>query len=114
MPSFAHVEHAAFPRLDALAEVAWSPDARRDWPGFLVRLPAQLARYRAQQIPYADSAFAVDIATDRNVALATGRAPMTLASQTGFGAIHYTLEIGRASCRERVCSTCRSRWSPYP
>src|SRR3546814_18609896 len=21
-------------------------------------------------------------------------------------------EIGRASCRERVCSTCRSRWSP--
>src|SRR3546814_3259263 len=23
------------------------------------------------------------------------------------------LEIGRASCRERVFSTCRSRWSPY-
>src|SRR3546814_15785897 len=22
------------------------------------------------------------------------------------------LEIGRASCRERVCQTCRSRWSP--
>src|SRR3546814_18371488 len=22
--------------------------------------------------------------------------------------------IGRASCRERVCQTCRSRWSPYP
>src|SRR3546814_16991279 len=21
-------------------------------------------------------------------------------------------EIGRASCRERVCQTCRSRWSP--
>src|SRR3546814_12808517 len=21
--------------------------------------------------------------------------------------------IGRASCRERVCSTCRYRWSPY-
>src|SRR3546814_14815382 len=23
------------------------------------------------------------------------------------------LEIGRASCRERCVSTCRSRWSPY-
>src|SRR3546814_5265116 len=23
------------------------------------------------------------------------------------------LQIGRASCRERVCQTCRSRWSPY-
>src|SRR3546814_12504048 len=22
-------------------------------------------------------------------------------------------KIGRASCRGRVCSTCRSRWSPY-
>src|SRR3546814_20766507 len=24
-----------------------------------------------------------------------------------------TWEIGRASCRERCVSTCRSRWSPY-
>src|SRR3546814_12490040 len=24
----------------------------------------------------------------------------------------HALEIGRASCRERVCSTCRYRWSP--
>src|SRR3546814_8174768 len=24
-----------------------------------------------------------------------------------------SMEIGRASCRERVCQTCRSRWSPY-
>ncbi|MGB5851841.1 MAG: family 20 glycosylhydrolase, partial [Rhodanobacter sp.] len=92
MPGFAHVEHAAFPRLDALAEVAWSPDARRDWSDFLSRLPGQLARYRAQQISYADGAFAVEIATDRNVALATGRATVTLASQTGFGAIRYTLD----------------------
>src|SRR3546814_4322176 len=23
-------------------------------------------------------------------------------------------QIGRASCRERVCQSCRSRWSPYP
>src|SRR3546814_16308290 len=23
------------------------------------------------------------------------------------------VKIGRASCRERVVSTCRSRWSPY-
>src|SRR3546814_1092915 len=25
----------------------------------------------------------------------------------------FTLEIGRASCREECVSTCRSRWSPY-
>jgi hexosaminidase len=92
IPTMAHVEHMAFPRLDALAELAWSPVARHDWPGFLARLPAQLARYRAQHVNYADSAFAVDIAVDRNVALATGKATVTLSDQAGFGAIHYTLD----------------------
>src|SRR3546814_5874618 len=29
------------------------------------------------------------------------------------GGEEHHLEIGRASCRERVCRTCRSRWSPY-
>src|SRR3546814_15227267 len=24
-----------------------------------------------------------------------------------------TVQIGRTSCRDRVCQTCRSRWSPY-
>ena len=92
MPTFAHVEHAVFPRLDALSEVAWSPAARRDWPGFLARLPAQLQRYRAQHVAVADDAFAVRIGTDRNLALATGKATVTLSDQAGFGAIHYTLD----------------------
>ncbi|HKR75271.1 MAG TPA: family 20 glycosylhydrolase [Rhodanobacter sp.] len=92
IPTMAHVEHAVFPRLDALSEVAWSPAASHDWPGFLARLPAQLARYRAQHVGYADSAFAVDIQVDRNVALATGRATVTLADQAGFGTLRYTLD----------------------
>jgi hexosaminidase len=46
------VEHAAFPRTAALAEVLWSP-ASRDWVGFQARLPAQLQRYRAQDVHYA-------------------------------------------------------------
>jgi hexosaminidase len=92
LPTMAHVEHAAFPRLDALAEVAWSPAARLDWRDFLARLPAQFARYRAQHIDAADSAFAVAIDTDRNVALATGKAMVTLSDQTGFGTIRYTLD----------------------
>jgi len=92
LPTMTHVEHATFPRLDALAEVAWSPPATNDWPGFLARLPAQLARHRAQHVAYADSAFAVDIRVDRNVALATGKATMTLSDQAGFGTIRYTLD----------------------
>jgi hexosaminidase len=92
MPTMAHVEHQVFPRLDALSEVAWSPAERNDWPGFLARLPAQLARYRAQHVNVADSAFAVAIDSDRNVALATGKATIRLSNQVDFGAIHYTLD----------------------
>ena len=92
LPTFAHVEHAIFPRAAALAEVAWSPASAHDWAGFLARMPAQLVRYRAQHVGYADSAFAVDIRTDRNLALATGQATVALSSQAGFGEIRYTLD----------------------
>ncbi|MBD8874504.1 family 20 glycosylhydrolase [Rhodanobacter sp. DHB23] len=92
LPTMELVEHTTFPRLDALAEVAWSPAASNDWQRFLDRIPAELARQRAQHVAVADSAFAVDVATDRNVALATGKATVTLSNQAGFGAIHYTLD----------------------
>ena len=53
-------EYMAFPRLAALAEVAWSPQASRDWDGFRVRLAQQGPRlsalgvnfYRSPQIPW--------------------------------------------------------------
>ncbi len=92
IPTFAHVEHAAFPRLDALSEVTWSPPASHNWQGFLARLPAQFARYRAQHINVADSAYAVAIGADRNLALATGKTTVTLSNQVGREAIHYTLD----------------------
>ncbi|HWS59079.1 MAG TPA: family 20 glycosylhydrolase [Actinotalea sp.] len=48
------------PRLAAVAEVAWSPAARRDWAGFAPRLAAQhtlwdeagLTWYRSPQVPW--------------------------------------------------------------
>jgi hexosaminidase len=92
MPSAAHVQHAVFPRLDALSEVLWSPAPARQWRGFLARLPDQLARYRAQHIAYADSAFAPAIELDRNAALASGVAKLTQANQAGYGRLHYTVD----------------------
>lgn len=44
MPSLPVVEHRAFPRLSALAEVVWSPVARKDYADFRRRLPWLLAR----------------------------------------------------------------------
>jgi len=53
------VEHAAFPRLAALAEVLWSPRAARDWNGFLARLPAQYARWQVDGVAASRTAFEV-------------------------------------------------------
>jgi hexosaminidase len=44
MPSEADVARMAFPRADALAEVAWTAPERKDWADFAARLPAERAR----------------------------------------------------------------------
>lgn len=47
LPTTAAVEYAAFPRLSALAEVAWTAPERRDPADLLRRLPAHLERLDA-------------------------------------------------------------------
>ncbi|MDX3854354.1 beta-N-acetylhexosaminidase [Streptomyces sp. AK02-01A] len=49
VPTAAHAEYLAFPRLCALAETAWS--AQRDWPGFLRRLTHHRTRLDALRVP---------------------------------------------------------------
>ena len=49
------VEYQAFPRVSALAEVAWTAHDRMDWADFQTRLQPQLARYRTLGIDYATS-----------------------------------------------------------
>ena len=94
IPSPRHVDHALFPRLAAVAEVAWSPMAARNWDNFLARLPAQLRRYRALGIGYSDGAFAADIKIDggANTVLSGSPAKIALGNQTDFGQIRYTID----------------------
>jgi hexosaminidase len=92
MPTMQHVEHAVFPRIDALSEVVWSPAAEHDWKGFLSRLPAQFERYGTQKIAYADTAFEPEIKVDVHAALKSGQAQVTLSNQAAYGAIHYTVD----------------------
>lgn len=83
------VERALFPRGAALAEVTWTPEARLDWNDFLQRLAFQMPRYRLTGFDAADSAFAVRFTPQPK---ADGKASLGLSNQTGFGAIHYTLD----------------------
>ncbi|MGO4521013.1 beta-N-acetylhexosaminidase [Dyella sp. 2RAF44] len=89
MPTFAHDQHAIFPRIAALAELGWSPASTHDWNSFLQRLPAELARYRALGIAYADSAFAPAFQV---TAAANGAFRVELSNQVQFGTIRYTTD----------------------
>jgi len=50
-----HVEYMTFPRAAALAEVAWSPKAGKNYPWFKKRLLEQIKRYNAEKITYCKS-----------------------------------------------------------
>jgi hexosaminidase len=85
MRSEARVEYMAFPRAAALAEVAWSPAAKIDWPDFEKRLPAQLARYDMLGIRHAPLAVSSDLAqvsatsrTSHQLELCTDKLPLSL------------------------------------
>ncbi len=80
----------AFPRVAALAEAAWSVPARRDWPGFVGRLPAEMSRYAALGIKADGAALAVRI--DAAPGADASQAVVALSTQTGLGEIRYTTD----------------------
>ena len=89
------VEHALFPRVGAVAEVAWSqPASRQDFATFLDRLVPQIHRWERDGAEVADGAFAVAFTPTqtRAEALDARRIGLTLATQTGHGTIRYTTD----------------------
>ena len=99
--TFAGVEHNTFPRLAAVAETGWTPAANKHFDDFIARLPAQLQRYRALGIGYAQTPFEVMLeevlldevmpdTTSRHATPATG-ARVALSNALGYP-VHYTLD----------------------
>ena len=89
MDTDARLEHATFPRAAALAEVLWSPPARRSWRDFLARMPAQIERYRQAHVAFADSAFAVNLSGHATQAAGV---KVEMSHQADFGTIRYALD----------------------
>jgi len=81
------VEHAAFPRLAALADVLWSPASTHDWNDFVRRLAPQMARWRALGVAAATGAFDVRFATQYDGT--SGEFSVVLSNQAGLP-IRYT------------------------
>jgi hexosaminidase len=98
MPTPQSVSYAAFPRLAAVSEIAWSPRTVHDWHGFLQRLPAMFDRYSALGITASDAAFHVAITATP----APGGAVISLSSQADYGEIHYTTDGTRPTASSPV------------
>ncbi len=86
---YARLQHHLYPRLAALAEVGWTPAARKDYADFLQRLPTQLQRYRSLGIGYAKTPFEV-VVTAREQR-ESGKAQVALANPLGYE-IRYTVD----------------------
>jgi hexosaminidase len=89
MRTWERVQHAIFPRIAALAESAWSPKERKDYADFLTRLPAQLPRWRAFGIAYAQTPFEVQAQAEDDRTAGTVR--VALENALGY-AIRYTTD----------------------
>ncbi|MCK5821245.1 MAG: family 20 glycosylhydrolase [Bacteroidales bacterium] len=85
-----HADYMTFPRLCALAEVAWSQKSKKDFPDFAKRLNKHLNYLDINNIGYSKSFASVAVNTsfdsDNRVFL------IELSNQIGYGEIRYTLD----------------------
>jgi hexosaminidase len=54
IPTEERMQYMLYPRLQAIAEVAWCQKQRKNWPDFLCRLKGQLCHFDKQGIHYRD------------------------------------------------------------
>ncbi len=88
--TFERLQHNVFPRLSALAEIAWTPLERKSYDDFLARLPAQLQRYRALGIAYGQTALSV--AMKRQDDRVAGKVTVELSNPLSYRDIRYTTD----------------------
>jgi len=88
MPTTESVEHMAFPRVSAIAEVVWSAKENRNWESFRRRIPADFERYA--QLGIQPSKAFYDVQFKTNVT-ADKKLQVSMLCDNPEAQIHYTL-----------------------
>lgn len=91
------VEHQVFPRLAALAEVAWTPGDRKDWAGFLPALDNYVRHLDGMGVNYARSMFNIQ----HKVTVGEGALKVTLECERPDVEIRYTTDGTTPTARSR-------------
>ncbi|MBW8735038.1 MAG: family 20 glycosylhydrolase, partial [Asticcacaulis sp.] len=84
----AYADRMLWPRAAALAELGWTPAAKRDWKGFAARLPAEFARYRRLGLGYNMTPLEPLMSMDGG----GGKVTVKLRQQADVGTLHYTTD----------------------
>ncbi|MDR6785227.1 hexosaminidase [Pedobacter africanus] len=90
IPDFHHLQYMAFPRLSALAEVAWSTPEKKNWEKFKQKMETEYSRYEASGINYSKSAYQVSFEFIKGAR--TQKAQIALKTQSYNPEIYYTLD----------------------
>lgn len=90
IPVASHVEYMIMPRMAALAEVLWTPAAKKDWGNFKHRMQQQYKRYDALGINYARSAF--NVQQQLQVNPDQGSVQVSFKNEAAGTMIRYTLD----------------------
>lgn len=84
----AYADRMLWPRGAALAELGWTPAAKRDWNGFAARLPAEFARYRRLGLGYNMTPLEPLASIDGD----GGKVVVKLRQQADVGIMRYTTD----------------------
>ena len=93
----AHLDHMAFPRLSAIAELAWSPWSTHSWDAFRLRLAAQAPRwtalgidfYRSPQIPWSNGTTTTTTTTTQPSGTWAPNRAYTVGNQVTYNGVTY-------------------------
>src|SRR3546814_19623339 len=101
------------------SDLYWPQTPRERNAALRVIRQAETLRFRSPTL-HAELFSSIRFSAGWHTACEEGLAPATLAVEPPVRPVFQALrhpalmtKIGRASCRERVCRTCRSRWSPH-
>lgn len=89
-----YVEYMAYPRVCALAEIAWTSKAQKNWPDFARRIQTHFARLDAMGVNYAKSYF------DVSTSFSNGK--VSLSAIDSSLQIRYTTDGSEPSAKSKI------------
>lgn len=90
IPDFKHLQYMAFPRMAALAELAWSTPEKKNWAQFKRKMENEYESYEASGMNYSKSAYQVSF--ELVLGARTQKAQFVLKTQSYNPDIYYTLD----------------------